>query len=97
MTPAPPFSVRTTSHYDRLSNKLHKANRDFDPTERSAAAILTTDPYNRTRQHDIKKLEGVPPGSGQYRLKIRRWRFRYDIAGEMVQLHYCGLRREDTY
>jgi len=26
-----------------------------------------------------------------------RWRFRYDIIGQVVVLHYCGLRREDTY
>jgi len=25
------------------------------------------------------------------------FRFRYDIDGRHVVLHYCGLRREDTY
>jgi hypothetical protein len=50
-------------------------------------------PINRTRRYQIKKLEGVPAGEGQYRLSLGRWRFRYDIA----ELHYCGLRREDTY
>ena len=67
VTPPSTFVVRATSHYDRLSNKLHKADRDFDGTEKGAAAILSVDPYNRTRRHDIKKLEGVPPGDGQYR------------------------------
>ena len=62
-------------------------------------AILKIDPYNRTRRHPIKKLEGVPPGEGQYRLKLRRWRFRYDIWSDrqQVELNFCGLRREDTY
>jgi hypothetical protein len=96
MTPAA-FSVRISSHYDRLSNKLHKGHRDFDEIERSAAAILSQDPHNRTRRHHIKKLEGVAPGEAQYRLSLGRWRFRYDIAGQHVWLHYCGLRREDTY
>jgi hypothetical protein len=37
------------------------------------------------------------PGQGQYRLRLGRFRFRYDIAGHEVALLYCGLRREDTY
>ncbi len=96
MTPSL-FAVHPTSHYRRLSTKLQKGHRDFEAAERSAAAILSTDPYNRSRSHKIKKLEGVPPGEGQYRLSLGRWRFRYDIIGQVVVLGYCGLRREDTY
>jgi hypothetical protein len=95
MTPS--FSVHSTSHYERLSTKLQKSHRDFEATERSAVAILSADPYNRSRSHNIKKLEGVPAGGGQYRLSLGRWRFRYDIFGQVVLLSYGGLRREDTY
>jgi hypothetical protein len=42
----PTFAVHPTSHYQRLSTKLHKTNRDFEATERSAVAILSADPYN---------------------------------------------------
>ena len=45
---------------DRLSNGLHKSHRDFDPADKRAAGILSSDPYNRTRQYHIKKLECVP-------------------------------------
>jgi hypothetical protein len=64
-----------------------------------ALAILESDPYNQGRGHPIKKLEGVAAGEGQYRLKLGRWRFRYDIWSEKreVELTFCGLRREDTY
>lgn len=79
----PSFVVRTTPHFDRLLAE--------------AIQILKRDPYNRSRTQHIKKLEDVPAGSGQYRLTLRRWRFRYDIYGQEVVLHYCGLRREDTY
>jgi hypothetical protein len=58
---------------------------------------LEADPHNRSRSYAIKKLEGVRSGEGQYRLRIGRWRFRYDIVGQDVVLHYCGLRREETY
>jgi hypothetical protein len=95
MTPS--FTVHPTSHYQRLSTKLVKSNRDFESTERSALAILSADPYNRSRSHKIKKLEGVPRGEAQYRLSLGRWRFRYDILDRVVLLGYCGLRRESTY
>jgi hypothetical protein len=86
------FSVRATSRYERLSTKLQKGHRDFEATEKSAVAILGADPYNRSRSHNIKKLEGVQSGEGQYRLSLGRWRFRYDILGRVVLLSYCGLR-----
>jgi hypothetical protein len=95
MTPS--FTVHPTSHYQRLSTKLVKSNRDFESTERSALAILSADPYNRSRSHKIKKLESVPRGEAQYRLSLGRWRFRYDILDRVVLLGYCGLRRESTY
>jgi hypothetical protein len=93
----PSFAVHPTSHYKRLSVKLQKGNRDFEATEQSAVAVLSADPYNRSRSHKIKKLEAVPRGEGQFRLSLGRWRFRYDILGQVVLLGYCGLRREDTY
>jgi hypothetical protein len=93
----PPFAVRTTPLYERRSNKLFKVHRDFEGVEQSAKVVLSADPYNRTRRYHIKKLEGVPAGEGQYRLSLGRWRFRYDIVAQIVELHYCGLRREDTY
>jgi hypothetical protein len=97
MTVPPAFTVQPTSRYKRLSTKLQKGHRDFEATEKSSVAILSSDPYNNARRHNIKKLQGVPSGDGQYRLSLGRWRFRYDILGQVVLLGYCGLRREDTY
>ena len=37
------------------------------------------------------------PNHATLRLRSGRWRFRYDILGQEIVLHYCGLRREDTY
>ena len=59
--------------------------------------ILADDPYNRTRSHPIRKLTGVPAGEGQYRIRIGRFRFLYDIDQRTVFLKACALRREDTY
>jgi hypothetical protein len=95
MTPA--FSIRTTRRFERMFRSLLQRHPDLRAVQDRAREILGADPYNRSRQYHIKKLEGISPGDGQYRLSLGRWRFRYDISGRAVVLHYCGLRREDTY
>lgn len=95
MTPG--FRVLVTPHFERLFRRLDKRHPDLLDTYQKAIAILRADPHNRSRTHAIKKLEGTKPGEGQYRLRLGRWRFRYDILREDVVLHYCGLRREETY
>lgn len=92
-----PFSVIVTPHYERLFKKLLRAHHDLPALQARAGKILTADPYNVSRQYQIKKLEGVAAGEGQFRLTMGRWRFRYDIFEREVWLFYCGLRREDTY
>ena len=94
------FDVRTTPRFDRLLKKLASQHRqEAGEMFARALAILKTDPYNRSRRHPIKKLEGVTSGEGQYRLRLRRWRFRYEIWSDrqQVELSFCGLRKEDTY
>lgn len=78
----------------KLSTQQH-----FEESLAEAIEILTEDPYNISRRHPIRKLTGVVAGDGQYRLRLRRFRFRYDIDGpsRTVYLKACSLRREDTY
>ena len=91
------FSVRTTPRFDRLAKALRKRSREYTTRYREAILILADDPYNRSHAHQIKKLVAVRPGEGQWRLRLGRWRFRYDIEGSEVVLHVCGLRDESTY
>lgn len=93
----PTFSVRTTPHFDALARVLQRRYPEFADRYAEALDILRADPYNRSRRHPLKKLKGIPQGEGQYRLRLRRFRFRYDIYGQEVVLHSCSLRREDTY
>jgi mRNA-degrading endonuclease RelE of RelBE toxin-antitoxin system len=37
-----------------------------------------------------------PSGEGQYRLRLRRFRIRYDVVDREVVLLDISLRREDT-
>jgi hypothetical protein len=93
----PPFVVRTTPRFERLLRRLVRGHPELVDHYAEALTILDADPYNRSRRHQIIKLESVPQGEGQYRLRLRRWRFRYDIIRQEVVLHSCSLRREDTY
>jgi hypothetical protein len=95
MTPS--FSLRTTSRYERLVTRLLLVHPELRTLQNRAFDILKTDPYNRSRTQHIKKLVGIPVGEGQRRLSLSRFRFRYDIYEREVVLHYCGLRREETY
>ncbi len=64
-----------------------------------ALDILENDPYNRTGHHAILELTAAPRQQPQFRLRVRRYRFRYIVvdARKIVLLLYVSLRREDTY
>lgn len=91
------YRVLVTPAFERLYRKLGKLHSELPAIFAQALAILASDPQNRTRKFAIRKLVNVKPGEGQFRLRLGRWRFRYDISERDVVLHYCGLRREDTY
>ena len=91
------FLVTTTSHFDREIKKLSAKHASLLKIFQSVFATLQPAPYNRSRQFSIKKLEAVSANDGQYRIRVGRFRFRYDIDGQTVYLKTCSLRREDTY
>ena len=94
----PRFSVRTVPQFDRLLRRPTAQHPDLPRLYTEALNILETDPHNLSRAHNIRKLTGVTAGDGgQYRLRIGRFRFRYDIEGQVVYLKACSLRREGTY
>ena len=95
MTPA--FTVLTSPHFERLFRALRKKHPVLDTLRADIVSVLSSDPYNRLGTHPIKKLTAVKKGEGQYLLRLKRFRFRYDIDENEVLLKRCDLRREDTY
>lgn len=91
------FTVLVSPHFERLAKRLAKQQQEFPKQFQKAVAILKTDPYNLSGTHPILKLTGEQANNGQWRLRIGRLRFRYDIIDQTVELKYCGLRRENTY
>jgi mRNA-degrading endonuclease RelE of RelBE toxin-antitoxin system len=78
-----------------LSKSCEKQHPELDDLFREVLDVLELDPYNRTRRYQIKKLTD-PQQDGRYRLRLGRFRFRYDVAGQTVELKNRGLRREGT-
>lgn len=91
------FTVLVSPRFERLAKRLAKQHSEFPKQFQKAVTILKTDAYNHSRKHSILKLTGEQTESGQWRLRVGPWRFRYDIIGKTVELKYCGLRRENTY
>lgn len=91
------FIVEPTTAFAREYKKLLKRHRDLVEVYGKVFLALTTDPHNLGQRYNILKLTNVSVGKGQYRIRVGRWRFRYDIWESNVELQSCGLRREDTY
>jgi len=68
-----PFTVYTTAHFDRDFRKLARQGGELVGAFEHVLAILQADPFNRTRVHPVRKLEDVPPGEGQYRIRLGRF------------------------
>ena len=81
MTPA--FTVLTSPHFERLAKRQLKKEPEFAASLSRAIKILQNDPYNQSRSQPIKKLAGSQI-EGQWRLRLGRWRFRYDIVAQEV-------------
>lgn len=88
------FRVRITSRFRRDAQKLLKQHPDLVDVLEQLQATLAADPYNRSHEHDIKKLSGLSKGEGQWRIRVGIYRVRYDIAGRDVVLYSFRHRRE---
>lgn len=90
----PQFQVLATPAFEKEGRKLTRRNPDLVSALEKLVLILGDDPYNRGGQHNIKKLAGLKPGQGQWRIRFGDYRLRYDIFGQKIVLHSFRHRRE---
>jgi len=88
------FQVVTPPAFERNARRVTRRSPELAALLAELIAILETDPYNRTRRYDIKKLTGVKAGNGQWRIRQGDYRLRYDIFGREVVLYAFRHRRE---
>jgi mRNA-degrading endonuclease RelE of RelBE toxin-antitoxin system len=87
------FQVLTTPSFKRDFRKQVKGNPGLEGALRELAGVLGEDPYNRSGRHPIKKLTDIQ-SDGQWRIRWREYRLRYDIYGSEVVLHSFRHRKE---
>jgi mRNA-degrading endonuclease RelE of RelBE toxin-antitoxin system len=88
------FRVITTPAFEREFSKASRGNAALIDALDELVAILAEDPHNRGGRYQIKKLAGLKPGEGQWRIRWRDYRLRYDIFGNEVVLHSFRHRKE---
>ena len=88
------FRVLTTPSFEREFHKTSKGNAALIKALDDLLFILRKDPHNRSGHYQIKKLAGLKPGEGQWRIRWRDYRLRYDIDGDRVVLHSFRHRKE---
>ncbi|HEV2728652.1 MAG TPA: type II toxin-antitoxin system RelE/ParE family toxin [Terriglobales bacterium] len=90
------FRVLTTPTFEREFRKTSRRDPTLVLALEELLRILRQDPHNRTGEHKIKKLAGLKAGEGQWRIRWREYRLRYDIFGSEVVLH-SFRHRKDAY
>ena len=88
------FRVVTTPSFEREFRKVSQRNANLLVALEELIAFHAQDPHGRTGQHPIKKLEGLKSGEGQWRIRWREYRLRYDIRASEVVLHSFRHRKE---
>jgi len=90
------FRILGSPGFEREFRKIAEGNPQLPAALEELLAILRDDPHNRSGQHSIKKLAQVKPGDGQWRIRWRDYRLRYDIyAGEVILFSF--RHRKESY
>lgn len=90
------FRVLTTPAFERGFRTISRKDSQLASALEELTEILSNDPHNRSGRHKIKKLAGLKPGEGQWRVRWRDYRLRYDVFGNEVVLH-SFRHRKDAY
>jgi mRNA-degrading endonuclease RelE of RelBE toxin-antitoxin system len=88
------FRVLTTPTFEREFRRTSRGDPTLVQALEELLGVLREDPHNRTGRYKIKKLTGLKPGEGHWRIRWREYRLRYDIFGKEVVLHSFRHRRE---
>lgn len=89
-----PFRVLATPFYERDLRTISRGHPTVADAMEELLAILRCDPYNRTGRHQVKKLAGCKAGEGQWRIRWKEYRLRYDIVNRDVVLYSFRHRKE---
>ncbi|MGA9355241.1 MAG: hypothetical protein WBV46_16230 [Terriglobales bacterium] len=73
---ASPFRVLTTPAFEREFRAISRKDAALVRALDELVGILSDDPHKRSGRHKIKKLAGLKPGAGQWRMRWKHYRLR---------------------
>jgi mRNA-degrading endonuclease RelE of RelBE toxin-antitoxin system len=88
------FPVLSTPAFEREFRDISKKNPALIGALEELIQVIREDPHNRSGRHKIKKLGGLPTGEGQWRIRWKDYRLRYDTVSHEVILHSFRHRRD---
>lgn len=88
------FQIINLPAFERDMRRNIKRNPKLVTVIERMRSILMEDPYSKAGKYDIKKLEGIKLGEGQWRIRLGDYRLRYDIFGHEVILYSFRHRKE---
>ncbi|MBM2817447.1 MAG: hypothetical protein HW401_37 [Parcubacteria group bacterium] len=88
------FNISYSTAFSRDAKKLRKKDKKITEIIETAGKILRKDPFNAEQLKNIKKLIDVEKGDGQWRIRFRDYRIRYDVIGKDVVLHSIKNRKD---
>ncbi len=88
------FRVLSTPAFEREFRAISKKNNALLGAPEELIQAIREDPHNRSGRHKIKKLAGLQTGEGQWRIRWKDYRLRYDIVGDEVVLHSFRHRKD---
>src|ERR1700693_3536943 len=89
-----PFRVLTTAAFERECRAISRNNSVLFRALSELIEILSSDPQTRSGRHKIRKLAGLKPGEGQWRVRWRDYRLRYDIFWERSSAAFFSAPEE---
>ena len=81
------FKITATAGFKHKLKKIITKRPEVKTAYEILIKILREDPYNISRRYQIKKLNDIKPGDGQWRIRHGKYRLRYDIKENVVTLH----------
>jgi len=92
------WQVVRAERFDRQAKKLRKKYAGFSDAYAEALLTISDDPRGEAQGVKTRKLRNIAMnGNGQWRFKVDKFRFRYDIIGDVVLFQTCFYRSSHDY
>lgn len=90
------FQILSTPSFEREFKKILKKDKNIIKIFEVSIEVLQDNPFGKNSLSNIKKLTDIKQGEGEWRIRLKDYRVRYDIIKNKVILHSIK-NRKDAY